>query len=58
MPTASDELRMRIAHAITLLAPIGRSSGPVGDWREIWLSVTLGIHELEGALMLIRKQIP
>jgi hypothetical protein len=53
MPTASDEVRMRIAHAITLLAPIG-----ISDWREIWLSVTLGIHELEGALMLIRKQIP
>jgi hypothetical protein len=30
MPTASEEARMRIAHVITLLAPIGRGSG-TGD---------------------------
>jgi hypothetical protein len=49
MPSPADELRMRLGHAITLLSPIARSSGVIGDWRDVWLSVTLAAHELEGA---------
>ena len=52
------ELRMRVAHAVTLLAPVARGAGPIGDWRDTWLAVTLAVHELEGVLMLIRKQLP
>jgi hypothetical protein len=58
MPLPADELRMRLGHAIALLTPIARSSGVIGDWREIWLAVTLADHELIGVLHLIRKQIP
>jgi hypothetical protein len=31
---------------------------PIADWRETWLAVTLAVHELEGVLMLIRRQLP
>ena len=58
MPSPVDELRMRVAHAVTLLAPVARGAGPIGDWRDTWLAVTLAVHELEGVLMLIRKQLP
>jgi hypothetical protein len=58
MPSPADELRMRLGHAITLLSPIARSSGPIGDWRDTWLAVTLANHELESILTLIRRQIP
>jgi hypothetical protein len=40
------------------LSPIARSSGAIGDWRDVWLSVTLAAHELEGVLTLIRRQLP
>jgi hypothetical protein len=49
---------MRLGHAITLLSPIARGSGPIGDWRDTWLGVTLALHELEGVLTLIRRQLP
>ena len=58
MPSPADELRMRLGHAITLLSPIARGSGPIGDWRDTWLGVTLALHELEGVLTLIRRQLP
>ena len=57
MPSPADELRMRFNHALTLLTPIARGSGPV-DWRDAWLVTTLSVHELEGVLTLIRKQLP
>jgi hypothetical protein len=57
MPSPVDELRMRLGHAITLLSPIARSSGAIGDWRDVWLSVTPAAHELEGVLTLIRRQL-
>ena len=40
------------------VSPIARSSGVIGDWRDVWLSVTLAAHELEGVLTLIRRQLP
>jgi hypothetical protein len=58
MPSPADELRMRLGHAVTLLTPIARGSGPIADWRDTWLAVTLALHELEGVLMLIRRQLP
>jgi hypothetical protein len=58
MPSPADELRMRLGHAVTLLTPIARGSGPIADWRDCWLAVTLASHELEGVLTLIRKQLP
>ena len=58
MPSPADELRMRLGHAITLLSPIARSSGAIGDWRDVWLAVTLASHELESILALIRRQLP
>jgi hypothetical protein len=48
---------MRIAHAVTLLAPVARGSGSI-DWRDAWLVTTLAIHELESVLALIRRQFP
>jgi len=58
MPSPADELRMRLGHAITLLTPTARGSGPISDWRDVWLAVTLASNELEGVLTLIRRQLP
>jgi hypothetical protein len=46
MPSPADELRMRLGHTITLLSPIAGSSGPISDWRDTWLSVTLALHDV------------
>jgi hypothetical protein len=54
MPTPADEH----AHRACREAPVARGAGPIGDWRETWLAVTLAVHELEGVLMLIRRQFP
>jgi hypothetical protein len=58
MATPSEEIRSRLNHVITLLAEEARRSGPVGDWRDLWLMVTLANHELEACLQLIRRQFP
>jgi hypothetical protein len=57
MPSPADEVRLRFNHVIALLAPTARGSGPV-DWRDLWLSATLALHELESVLTLIRRQLP
>jgi hypothetical protein len=57
MPSHADEVRLRFNHVIALLAPTARGSGPV-DWRDLWLSATLALHELDSVLTLIRRQLP
>jgi hypothetical protein len=57
MPSPADEIRLRFNHVMALLAPTARGSGPV-DWRDLWLSSTLALHELESVLTLIRRQLP
>jgi hypothetical protein len=58
MPSPADELRMRLGRVAAMLTPIARGSGPIGDWRDMWLAATLALHELEGVLTLIRRQLP
>ena len=57
MPSPADEVRLRFNHVIALLVPTARGSGSV-DWRDLWLSATLALHELESVLTLIRRQLP
>jgi len=54
----SDEVRTRLNRVLTMLSPIARGSGPIADWRDAWLDVTLAVHELEATLALIRRQLP
>jgi hypothetical protein len=54
----ADDLRIRVNRVVTMLAPHARGSGPIGDWRGLWLDVTLSIHELEACLMMVRKHMP
>ena len=58
--TTSSRLRPRMKAGLcrlrTTAPPVARGAGPICDWRETWLAVTLAVHELEG--MLIRKQLP
>jgi hypothetical protein len=55
--TPADDIRLRVNRVIALLAPTARGGGPV-DWRDLWLSATLALHELESILALIRRQLP
>jgi len=54
--TAADDVRSRLGHVIALLSPTARGSGAL-DWRDAWLIATLAIHEFEGVLSVIRKQL-
>jgi hypothetical protein len=58
MTTPSDEIRSRLSRVIAGLGQLARGCGPIADWREAWLDVTLAVHELEAVLAVIRRQIP
>jgi hypothetical protein len=58
MASPSDDIRSRLNHVIALLAEEARRSGPIGDWRDLWVTVTLANHELEACLTVIRGQLP
>ena len=56
--TTADDARTRLSHVIAMLSPLARGAGAIGDWRDVWLSCTLAIREIEATLRVIRKQLP